>query len=104
MVLFYLDRIALLDGVSGLDRPLEDYFRTNVFITPGGIASHRYLRWATEVVGIDRIMHASDYPFNSAQDFAARDFLATASLTEADRQKVASGNWNAALRQVRRTP
>ena len=66
MVLFYLDRIALLDGFSTLDRPLDDYFRTNVFITPGGIASHRYLRWAIEVVGIDRIMHASDYPFNSA--------------------------------------
>lgn len=104
MVLFYLDRIALLDGVSGLGRPLEDYFRTNVCVTPGGIASHRYLRWATEVVGIDRIMHASDYPFNRAQDFAARDFLATAPLTEADRQKVASGNWNAVLGQVRRTP
>jgi uncharacterized protein len=77
MVLFYLDRIALLDSFSSLDRPLNDYFRTNVFITPGGIASHRYLRWAVEVVGIDRIMHASDYPFNSAQDFSARDFLVT---------------------------
>ena len=103
MVLFYLDRIALLDGFSGLDHPVDHYFRTNVFITPGGIASHRYLRWATEVVGVDRIMHASDYPFNGAQDFAARDFLTTAPLSDEDQQKVACGNWNAVVQKIRRT-
>ena len=102
MVLFYLDRIALLDGFATLDRPLDEYFRTNVFITPGGIASHRYLRWAIEVVGIDRIMHASDYPFNSAQDFAARDFLTTALLSDDDQQKIAHRNWDAISQQVRR--
>ncbi|MET0476251.1 MAG: amidohydrolase family protein [Mycobacterium sp.] len=104
MVLFYLDRIVLLDGFSRLDRPLREYFRTNVFITPGGVASHRYLRWAVEVVGVDRIMHASDYPFNSAQDFAARDFITTAPLSDDDRRKVASENWNTVLQQVRRKP
>lgn len=104
MVLFYLDRIAVLDGFSRLDRPLEDYFRTNVFVTPGGIASHRYLRWAVDVVGVDRIMHASDYPFNSARDFAARDFLAAAPLSGDDQRKVASENWNTVLRQIRRAP
>ena len=104
MVLFYLDRIALLDGFSNLDRPLEDYFRTNVFITPGGIASHRYLRWAIEVVGIDRIMHASDYPFNSAKDFAARDFLATAPLSDDDQQKIACRNWNTVVQKIRKAP
>lgn len=103
MILFYLDRIALLDGFSTLDRPLSDYFRTNVFITPGGIASQRYLRWSVEVVGVERIMHASDYPFNSALDFAARDFLTTAALSVEDREKVAHGNWDAIVQQVRRT-
>lgn len=103
MVLFYLDRIALLDGFSCLDRPLNDYFRSNVFITPGGIASHRYLRWSVEVVGIDRILHASDYPFNSAHDFSARDFLTTAPLSVDDQHKIACSNWNALLQQVRQT-
>lgn len=102
MVLFYLDRIALLDGFASLERPLKDYFQTNVFITPGGVASHRYLRWAIEVVGIDRIMHASDYPFNSAQGFAARDFLTTAPLSRGDQQKAAHGNWNTILQQIKR--
>jgi uncharacterized protein len=49
-------------------------------------------------------MHASDYPFNSAQDFSARDFLTTAPLSVDDQQKVASGNWNTVLHQVRRAP
>jgi predicted TIM-barrel fold metal-dependent hydrolase len=104
MVLFYLDRIALLDRVCRLDRPIEDYFRSNVFITPGGIASHRYLRWTAEVIGVDRIMHATDYPFNSAQDFAARKFLTTAPLSPDEQRKVASKNWENVLRQIRRTP
>lgn len=103
MVLFYLDRIALLDGFVRLDRPLVDYFRTNVFITPGGIASHRYLRWAVDVVGVERIMHASDYPFNSAQDFPARDFLTTAHLGVDDQRRIASTNWNAVRQEIRRT-
>lgn len=102
VVLFYLDRIAILDDFAGLERPLIDYFRSNVFITPGGIASHRYLRWSTEVVGIDRIMHATDYPFNSAHDFAARDFLTTAALDDDDREKVAFRNWENVLNGIRR--
>lgn len=102
MVLFYLDRLALLDGFASLDRPLRDYFRSNVFITPGGIASHQYLRWAVEVVGVDRIMHATDYPFNGPTDFSARDFLTAAALGADDQRKISSENWNTVLRQIRR--
>jgi predicted TIM-barrel fold metal-dependent hydrolase len=47
-------------------------------------------------------MHASDYPFNSAQDFAARDFLSTATLSGDDHRKVAHENWNTILDQMRR--
>lgn len=102
MVLFFLDRIQLLTGAQRLQRPLVEYFQNNVHITPGGIASHRYLRWAIEVVGADRIMHATDYPFNSAIDFAARDFLDTADIGDADRQKIASGNWERIVGGIRR--
>lgn len=102
MVLFYLDRIAVLDQFTSLKRPLIDYFRHNVYVTPGGIASHRYLRWAIEVVGIDRIMHASDYPFNSPQDFAAREFLNTAPLGRDDQEKIGYRNWDNIIGQIRR--
>lgn len=102
MVLFYLDRIAVLDRFAGLQRPLIDYFHTNVYVTPGGIASHRYLRWAIEVVGVDRVMHASDYPFNSPQDFAARDFVTTAPLERDDQKKIAYRNWDNVIGHIQR--
>ncbi|MEU1273253.1 amidohydrolase family protein [Streptomyces sp. NPDC005799] len=48
VVLFYLDRIAAMDSLTALRRPIAEYFRTNIFITPGGISSHKYLRWTLE--------------------------------------------------------
>lgn len=102
MVLFFLDRIQLLTGAQRLQRPLLEYFQNNVHITPGGIASQRYLRWAIEVIGSDRIMHASDYPFNGATDFAARDFLEVAEISDSDRQRIGSGNWERIAANIRR--
>ena len=63
VVLFYLERIEKLAAAAKLERPLADYFRNNVFVTPSGMFSQRYLRWATEVMGIDRILFSTDYPF-----------------------------------------
>ncbi|MDQ2740127.1 MAG: amidohydrolase family protein, partial [Actinomycetota bacterium] len=66
VVLFFLDRAALLDKNSKLELPVAEYFRRNIYVTPGGVASQRYMGWAKEVVGADRIMHATDYPFVKA--------------------------------------
>jgi uncharacterized protein len=63
VVLFYIERIAAMQQMGlKLDRPLEDYFRDNVFYTGSGILSQRYLRWTIEVVGVDRVMYSVDYP------------------------------------------
>lgn len=67
LVLFHLDRIASLDGAAHLRRPIADYFRTNVFIAPSGMFSPRYLQWAIELVGVDRILFSTDHPFVPAQ-------------------------------------
>lgn len=102
VVLFYLERAAVLDRDSGLQRPVLDYFRHNVHVTPGGIASHRYLQWAVDVLGVDRVMHATDYPFNGPHDFAAGEFLTTAHLTYDDRSKIAALNWEQLAQGIRR--
>src|ERR1700742_518192 len=62
VVLFYLDRIDRMTGIANLPRPVSDYLRSNVFVTPGGVFSRRYLQWALDVIGPDRIMFATDYP------------------------------------------
>ncbi|MBV8349638.1 MAG: amidohydrolase family protein, partial [Mycolicibacterium sp.] len=102
VVLFYLDRIDNLAAAARLDRPFSEYFRSNVFVTPSGIFSQRYLRWAIEVVGVDRIMFSTDYPFRFAPDGGSRRFLEEADLTDGDRDKIASGNWDRLCAGIRR--
>jgi len=46
---------------AGLPQPFSPYVRRNAFITAGGVYSQRYLRWAVEVVGLERILFATDY-------------------------------------------
>jgi predicted TIM-barrel fold metal-dependent hydrolase len=93
MVLFFAERIASLDGTR-TERPLMEYLRGNVFYTGSGINSERYLRWALEVVGADRVMFSSDYPFVwTGEEGGSRRFLQEAVLSEEDREKIAHGNW-----------
>lgn len=102
LVLFYLDRIDALNAGAGLQRPISEYFRTNIYIAPSGIFSQRYLRWATEVVGLDRILFSADYPFVPVTDAGARAFLDQAPLSDTDRAKIASGNWDRLCASLRR--
>ncbi|MGW5719164.1 amidohydrolase family protein [Amycolatopsis sp. NPDC003865] len=102
VVLFYLDRVAAMDPLVKLRRPIAEYFRSNVFITPGGIASHKYLRWSLETVGAERIMYASDYPFNRERAGSARAFVDAAPVTDAERELIAYRNWETLVAGIRR--
>ncbi|TDH47997.1 amidohydrolase [Mycobacterium eburneum] len=102
MLLFYLDRIDQLVGPAELSCKPSEYFRTNVFVTPSGILSQRYLRWAIDVLGVDRILFAADYPFVPLSSGGARSFLADSDLGVADGNLVASGNWERLRAQIRR--
>ena len=101
-VLFYLDRIDIMTPAARLPRPVSDYFRTNIWVTPSGIFSPRYLRWATEMIGIDRIMMATDYPFEDFRRREPRHFLDQADLDDADRRKIASATWDGLVADIRR--
>ena len=102
VVLFYLDRIAGLKRVVTLERDIPDYFRTNISVTPSGMWSQRYFRWALEVVGAERILFSTDYPYRYSEDDTPRRFLADASLNDADREKIAHGNWERLVADIRR--
>jgi predicted TIM-barrel fold metal-dependent hydrolase len=101
-VLFYLDRIDNLATAAQRERRISDYFRTNVLVTPSGIFSQRYLRWAIEVIGVDRILFSTDYPYRIAPHGGARRFLEEADLTEDEREKIASANWDRICADIRR--
>ncbi|MFD2420467.1 amidohydrolase family protein [Amycolatopsis pigmentata] len=102
VVLFYLDRIGVLDAVTHLQRPFAEYFRSNVHITPGGISSHKYLRWSVETVGAERVMYASDYPFNRERDGSARRFVEEAPAGITERESFAFRNWETIVAGIRR--
>ena len=102
MVLFFLDHIQTME-TSGLKlaRPLMEYFRQNVWVSGSGLMSERYLRWAIEVLGVERILYSTDYPFTfdtayppmSTHNGKARQFLETAPLTDYEKEAIGSGNW-----------
>jgi len=102
VALFYLDRIDIMSTAARLPRKVSEYFATNVSVTPSGIFSQRYLRWAIEILGVDHVMFATDYPFVLPENGAARLFLEAADLSSADRAKIASDNWTRMLAGIRR--
>ena len=102
VMLFYLDRIDRMSGMAGLGRPVSEYVRDNVFVTPGGVFSQRYLQWTLDVVGADRILFASDYPYVMVPDGGSRRFLEEAEISEIDREKIASRNWEKLCTAIRR--
>ncbi|MEJ2866865.1 amidohydrolase family protein [Actinomycetospora sp. OC33-EN08] len=95
VVLFYLDRISDVSPRfgTGLRRPVADYFRENISYTGSGMTVPRLLRWTIEMVGVERILSATDYPFIDNSGGAARRFLDEAQLTDAEKDAIGSGNW-----------
>ncbi|MFZ0384821.1 MAG: amidohydrolase family protein [Solirubrobacteraceae bacterium] len=102
VVLFYLDRVDGLAMQAKLPQSFSEYVRRSAYITPGGVYSQRYLRWAAEVVGIERIMFATDYPYRPGPKGGVEHFLRTAGLDRADQERIAAGNWDALVAGIRR--
>ncbi len=102
LVLFYLERIEHLARLASLPRTLSEYVRSNLYITPSGILSDRYLRWATEIVGAERLLFATDYPFEAASQRGARPFLDNTTISDTNRELLAHGNWDRLRSSIRR--
>lgn len=93
VVLFYIERLAAMDRVSGLDRPIATYLRRNLYVTASGMFSPAYLKRAVTIVGMDRLLFSTDYPYQYRPGNDARRFLAGCGLDEAEKQAFAHGNW-----------
>jgi predicted TIM-barrel fold metal-dependent hydrolase len=93
MVLFYLERLGTLDRVARLKRPVADYVRRNLYVTASGMFSDAYLQRCVDIVGIDRVLFSTDYPYQYRAGRDARRFLEQAPLENAGRAKFAHRNW-----------
>lgn len=93
VVLFYADRLAAMDRVSGLKHPIATYIRRNLHVTASGMFNQTYLARAADIVGTDRLLFSTDYPYQYRQGRDARRFLENCGLDEIDRAAFAHGNW-----------
>ena len=93
VVLFYLERLAAFDRAAKLDRPFADYARRNLYVTASGMFSDAYLQRCVEIVGIDRLLFSTDYPYQYRPGRDARRFLDRTPLDTADKAKFAHLNW-----------
>lgn len=94
VVLFYLERTsAVFARALTLRRSLSDYARDNLYITGSGMWSDGYMRRCLDIVGPDRLLFSTDYPYQYRVGGEARRFLDDCSLDAAARQGLAHGNW-----------
>ncbi len=102
VILFYLERADGLAAQAGLPLSFSEYIRRNAHITAGGVYSERYLQWAVEVAGVERIMFATDYPYRPGPEGGVGGFLRRTGLNQADQELIASGNWERLVAGIRR--
>ncbi len=93
VVLFYLERLKSFSRVTKLQRSVVDTMRENLYVTSSGMFNEGYFRQAMEVVGIDRVLFSTDYPYQYRPGGGPKNFLEQVSLSQDDKEKIAHGNW-----------
>jgi len=93
VVLFYAERLAAMDRVSGLAHPIAHYLRNNLYVTASGMFLPHYLARAAEVVGVDRLLFSTDFPYQYREGNDARKFLDRCGLDDEGKAAFAERNW-----------
>ena len=100
VVLFYLERLASLNRSANLDKPFIEYVRQNLYVTSSGMFRNSYLQRAVEIIGTDRILFSSDYPYQYRPGRDARKFLEQVPLNQDEKEKFAHGNWERLIEKI----
>lgn len=93
VILFYEERFASLARVAKLKRSVGDYIRQNLYVTASGMWSSSYLQRTIEIVGAERILFSTDYPYQYRPGRDARSFLERAPLSAEQKELFAHANW-----------
>jgi predicted TIM-barrel fold metal-dependent hydrolase len=91
---FYLDEVDIAPRLAGAEmRPISEYYRRHLYVAPSGTLSARYVDWAIDVLGVDHLLFALDYPFAPRAPGDVAAFLRHPSLDGVAREQVAGANW-----------
>jgi predicted TIM-barrel fold metal-dependent hydrolase len=95
---FHLDRIQDMLGpvVTGHSLSVSDTLRRNLYLTTSGYNYDAPLQCALATFGPDHVLFSVDHPFGNSRK--ATDYLKSAPLGAADREKIAHGNAESLLR------
>lgn len=93
LVLFYAERLAAMDRVSGLTQPIATYLRRNLYVTASGMFLPHYLERAAAIVGTDRLLFSTDFLYQYRPGRDARRFLEGCGLAGSAKAGFAYGNW-----------
>jgi uncharacterized protein len=93
VILFYLDRLNALARIAPLPRPITDYIRKNLYVTPSGMWNQSYLQQTLNLVGPERILFSTDYPYQYRPGRAGVSFMNEAALSPEQKELFAHGNW-----------
>lgn len=81
------NRIKLIPTDPTKNKELPSYyFKKNIMVTVSGNMSPAAFQCTKDVLGIDNILFASDYPFENAKDMV--EFVENLPLTEEEREKL----------------
>jgi len=95
---FTLWRCDWLLGHVGGRSGFADAFREHFYLTTSGSFQGSALACCITELGVERIMFAVDYPYNSNMEGVA--FVRAAPISEADKEKILHGNADRLLRLV----
>lgn len=93
LVMFYAERFNALDRVAGLAQPIATYLRNNLYLTASGMFLPHYLERAVGIVGTDRLLFSTDYPYQYRPGRDARHFLEHCGLDDDAKAGFANANW-----------
>ena len=77
-------------GVKKLNKPVSEYFKSNIWVTTSGMQWAPAIQFCISVLGIERVMYAMDYPYQ----FVPEEVKVTDQLpiSDADRKKLYQEN------------
>ena len=92
MIPFFMDRIEaeLPQRVTKLDRPFNEYFCENVYVSPSGMFTQPHLQFCLEQLPVERILFSVDYPIPPMG--SPNTFLDEAEVSEEQKRKIAHEN------------
>jgi 5-carboxyvanillate decarboxylase len=73
------------DSMKPIRKKPSDYLKENFIITNSGVAWEQAIKFTQEVVGVDRVMYAMDYPYQYAVDEVA--VMDNMQMSEGDKLK-----------------